>query len=1144
MDEEQLLALMDAGEEDVAAAVGEALADVAAEYATALADATELVAARFSVSRIARMWQARVPALVRRLLGVAETAADQTSAAVDVPLPDGWDDLPGRYDADTLPTELAGYVQQTEHLLRAVGDRLADVAVRELAEGVEAGEDIEQLRARLRGAFAREGVQLGRVREERIARTESARAWNSATLAAAQALTGPERPLVKQWLTRHDPLVRDAHDDVDGQLRLLDEPFTVAGVAMSAPGDPTAPPELVINCRCRLAVARADRTAALESQTAAGSQLENLRKEPIVPDLVTAAADGSPHTGAMIALIPTEADAQRLALDTGEAAEELHLTLYYLGEGADWTEDQRNELIANLRTQAQEHGLPDDQVHAQAFGANHWNAGSDSPSWVWALGDDRDRPAGAPTLEAARWAATYALEDRHGPDIPTQHSPWQPHICAAYSDEPGLLAALEKRLGPVTFDRLRVAFAGEYTDIPIGPTEAPMEPDDATAAGMPTRSWSNPDDTALAYENEETGDGRIFAPGSLYWDRDPAPLQYADEMLMGHEGAELAGAINSVTRDGDRITGNGVLYTSRPAGADAAMLLDEGAPLGVSVDLDDVDVEFVDRTMGEEDDGDLIMLSASLPAMSVLRLPDDAWMITATTTPEWTASGAVLSRAQHTVQLITGPGGLVSADALRTAFTTTGVLTAAAGDADDPEGGVVVHSERTGDYLLRITRARLRGATLVAMPAYSKARIVLDPIADEDDTGAEEAVTAAAPSDLHLEVVRFVAASPVPVGARQVATALGITMDSARGHLSRAAAAGRLVRLAPGQYVGASTIPEGPEPVTAAAIDGEDPGLTELVASAWTAMRDAPPLPAAWFQEPTVEELPPGSGGVHYADGRMYGWVAQAGEPHAGMPGRNLTIESLGDVDLSHFLRARFKLDNGAFVRAGAFTMNVGHHRDGAECETSTCQFDDTRTVAAIVTVGINKRGMWFSGAAAPWLAEWDRTVVMGCQPSYHMKQGPGGRWQLRAVLSVPVPGHSSPLLASVAERSNLALAASAAAAADTVSALPGQPADTVSALSAHPADTVSALQVTAPADQRGQHADTLSGQGAGEVAEVVTALLTSPVFLDQFTDALERHARERAAALAEIQALSASLAPAREEVVAGLADTVMKGAS
>ncbi|MFF3947087.1 hypothetical protein ACFYYN_19965 [Streptomyces sp. NPDC001902] len=76
------------------------------------------------------------------------------------------------------------------------------------------------------------------------------------------------------------------------------------------------------------------------------------------------------------------------------------------------------------------------------------------------------------------------------------------------------------------------------------------------------------------------------------------------------------------------------------------------------------------------------------------------------------------------------------------------------------------------------------------------------------------------------------------------------------------------------------------------------------------------------------------------------------------MPGPNLTNESLGRIDLTHFLRARFQLDNGEMVRAGAFTTNVCRHGDGAECETGACQFDDTRTVAGIVTVGMNARGM------------------------------------------------------------------------------------------------------------------------------------------------------------------------------------------
>ncbi len=132
--------------------------------------------------------------------------------------------------------------------------------------------------------------------------------------------------------------------------------------------------------------------------------------------------------------------------------------------------------------------------------------------------------------------------------------------------------------------------------------------------------------------------------------------------------------------------------------------------------------------------------------------------------------------------------------------------------------------------------------------------------------------------------------------------------------------------------------------------------------------------------------------------------------------------------------------------------MNVGHHRDSAECETSACQFDNTRTVAGIVTVGMSDRGMWFSGAMAPWISDWDRSVFLATQPSYHLKKGPAGAWQLRAVLSVPVPGHSSPLLATaVIGRANMALTAAATMAEveDSVAA-----AATVLATGAAPAAT------------------------------------------------------------------------------------------
>jgi hypothetical protein len=196
--------------------------------------------------------------------------------------------------------------------------------------------------------------------------------------------------------------------------------------------------------------------------------------------------------------------------------------------------------------------------------------------------------------------------------------------------------------------------------------------------------------------------------------------------------------------------------------------------------------------------------------------------------------------------------------------------------------------------------------------------------------------------------------------------------------------------------------------------------------------------------------------------------------------------------------------------------MNAPHSRDGAECNDVACQFDDSRTVAGIVTVGMNRRGMWFSGAAAPWLSDWDRTVFMGCQPSYHMLKGADGRWQLRAVLSVPVPGHSSPLLASVVERGNLALAASAAAVLDNPDSVPGQRADISGRLYTLGADAMAGMN----AGLRRHSPDT----AGGHVPDTPAALLDDPTFLDGLSAALARRETERRQ---EVEAMTAAvLAP------------------
>lgn len=1197
MTDEELDALLEELESALLADVQAALALTAQEFAEALDGATELVAARFSVSGIKDMWKRRVGGIMDRLKAITGRAAQVTADELGDELPDGWDD------------QLSDYVTATQALLDAVGDRLAAEASGSLAEGLNAGEDVDQLRDRLAALFAEDGTQLGTGRADRIATTEATRAWNAGTLAAAQALTGPDRPLVKQWVTRMDARVRDAHRDTNGQLQLLDDPFDVTGVPMQYPGDPTAPAALTVGCRCIL------RTATAPERTDDVSEGDDL----------SAAADV--HTGAMIALMPTEGDAARLGdvLNGGESADQLHLTLYYLGDAVDWTAEQQGHLISRV-SYAARLLTP---IGGRAFGAAQWNPASDEPAWVWNVGNDHDTPGS--TLENAKYEITYALEDGHDdPELPQQYTPWSPHICAAYGRE-NLSEVLTDGVGPVTFDRVRVAFAGQYTDIPLSGgyfdelADEPLpEPVEETIEQPPQLlTWSTPPGIALAFENQQTGDGRVFAPGSLYWEGSQWPLQYADEMNGGHDGARLAGAIFSMGRDEARLTGNGVLYLTQSAGVESAMLLAQGAPLGVSVDLDDVSLELVSL----QDD---VVYTASLATASLTPLADGGFHMVGDTIAEWTASGSATVGESSRMDFVVSANGAVPAAAFE--------LVAAAGD--NGEGGVVVDRQVSGEVLMRITRARVRGATLVTIPAYSDARIVLD---NPELFASVGDLTAASSTDPYERVVRHVRKALIPVTAGDAAKFLHLPVSDVRRYLGRAAKRGVVVRIAHGRYVrpneqsasgvpdmlsacaktatkepasvavasqpltesagtqttatSSGAVPERSNPDAAIAVqslhatasgaptasqlsaktssagttkharltdarqqpqpltrhqtrgssqtssttsgartgsptnsstpcstvkadaapsvpsdstswtaraadtftwtttttqaqsgqssassvtrDSDTSGTTpsgsnaqpptfdsmdgnvkitpkidadwldelaasgdayeaqayeelgtevaeEIEASVWSAMKDLPPMPSAWFAAPTADELPPGGPGVNYKDGRVFGWVAQAGEPHAGFA-KKVTIDGLGRIDTSHFLRQRFTLDDGAVVKAGAFTMNVGHHRDGAECETSACQFDNSRTVAGIVTVGMSDRGMWFSGAAAPWMSEWDRSVFMATQPSYHMKKGPSGNWQLRAVLAVPVPGHSSPLLASaVVDRSNLALTAAA----------------------------------------------------------------------------------------------------------------------
>ena len=115
---------------------------------------------------------------------------------------------------------------------------------KEVSIGIAAGEMYDQVAARIDRA-----ANIGFNNAYRIARTEGHRVSQASALEAMQAAKDSGADVVKQWDSTLDGRTRKEHRKLDGQIRELDEQFTVSGRKAMHPGG-FGRPEQDINCRC------------------------------------------------------------------------------------------------------------------------------------------------------------------------------------------------------------------------------------------------------------------------------------------------------------------------------------------------------------------------------------------------------------------------------------------------------------------------------------------------------------------------------------------------------------------------------------------------------------------------------------------------------------------------------------------------------------------------------------------------------------------------------------------------------------------------------------------------------------------------------------------------------------------------------
>lgn len=191
------------------------------------------------------------------------------------------------------------------------------------------------------------------------------------------------------------------------------------------------------------------------------------------------------------------------------------------------------------------------------------------------------------------------------------------------------------------------------------PAPVPVEDD---AAELPTH-WSG----VIGMEGELTGDGRLIEDGALEW-ATPAPLRFVLEDVGGHEGAVTVGRILSIERgEGGKIEASGDFDLGSDVGREAARLVGSEIMNGISMDLDSIAFEvrvareLYDEVMGESEEA-----------------------------PEESVEGEEPAE----VELET-----------------------------DEEGRVIVAKMNGDQELMVSTAARIRGATLVSIPAFILAKI-------------------------------------------------------------------------------------------------------------------------------------------------------------------------------------------------------------------------------------------------------------------------------------------------------------------------------------------------------------------------------------------------------------------------------------
>lgn len=117
-----------------------------------------------------------------------------------------------------------------------------------ITQGILQGEAIDKIAQRLAATV----TDMSHTSAIRNARTMTTSAQNGGRIDSYKRAEGMGIKMLQVWMATLDDRTRHEHILLDGQKRKVGEPFEVEGEKIFFPGDPSAEPFLVWNCRCTL----------------------------------------------------------------------------------------------------------------------------------------------------------------------------------------------------------------------------------------------------------------------------------------------------------------------------------------------------------------------------------------------------------------------------------------------------------------------------------------------------------------------------------------------------------------------------------------------------------------------------------------------------------------------------------------------------------------------------------------------------------------------------------------------------------------------------------------------------------------------------------------------------------------------------